>query len=395
VLLMLVACGGKTHATKPAAEAPPEKPDPFWEWHKQRPKAPVEAQRTTKFTPPQQCGQGPYRFVVDTLSSKFQEGLEVTICTPNGFKGSFSYAAPQRSKEEKGFGEDTTANQKCRADATVIATAGSSSGGGSGKASGKPGKASATAAKPIVTELKGEVIATGEECPKGLSRVTVIDHDYLTYNQATIETAPPLPRGQVVLELWSELPNDLRGAMILVQQRGTRAGFTADDWKAYRAAYDTWSAQHDEKLAESRAQGHKWTTVEPVKATKQPPPPRAEVPTPKPSPNAAWIPGYWSDDEWSAGFWRVPKEDIEQEKTVEAPTPPPAPRVEVAPVVAVRKAVWTPGYWMWNGAGYIWIAGSWRIPEAAGMTWVAPAWRPSRRGGSIYVPGGFVRLRRR
>ena len=80
---------------------------------------------------------------------------------------------------------------------------------------------------------------------------------------------------------------------------------------------------------------------------------------------------------------------------IETATPPPAPKAEKPPDVAyysARKAIWTPGYWMWNGSGYVWIAGSWRIPEGVEMRWVAPTWRPTRRGTLIYVPGGFVRV---
>jgi hypothetical protein len=181
------------------------------------------------------------------------------------------------------------------------------------------------------------------------------------------------------------------------------AGYDVKNWMAYRAAWDAWYKRHDEMLAQSIANGHEWKTVEPKAATKQPPPARAESQPPRPSPNAAWIPGYWQFTDgwlWSAGFWRVPQQDIEQEKTVEAPKPPPPPKVEPPPPTEVayhqaRRAIWTPGYWMWNGSGYIWIAGAWRIPDGAEMTWQPPTWRPSRRGTSIYVPGGFVRIRTR
>ncbi len=406
LIVVVAACGGSgSHAKQPTQPTPPEKPDPYWEWHKARPKSPAEPVRTTKFTPPQQCGQGPYRFVVETTASKFEESVHVKICTPHGFKGSFSSKPPQREKSEAGFGNDSTHQEKCRVDATVIATKGSG-GGAAGKATptGKAGGKGAVAAKTAVaTELHGEVIATGEKCPDGISEVSVINSSYITYDEPTDTSPPPLPRGPYVFELWSELPNDLAGVTILVEQRGIRAGYTAAEWIAHRKAEIAWAAQREAKLAQAIAEGHKWTTVEPIAATKQPPPARADTQPPKPSFNATWIPGYWQFTDgwvWSAGFWRVPKEDIEQEKTVEAPAPPPVLKADAAPTPDVayytaRKAVWTPGYWMWNGAAYIWIAGGWRIPESAGMTWVAPTWRPTRRGTSIYIPGGFVRLRRR
>lgn len=407
--MWLVACGGSgSHASKPEQPpAEPEKPDPYWEWHKARPKSPAEPVRTSKFTPPQQCGQGPYAFAVDTLASQFEEGVEVTLCTPNGFKGSFSYQPPAREKTERGFGEDSKHQEKCRVDATVVAARGSGGAADATPTNAKvKGKGTGKAAKPAAPTsvvLSGELVTTNERCPDNTQSISMVSSSYYTYDQAPPDHAPPLPKGAFKFELWSELPNDLSGVTILVRQRGTPAGYTVERWREYRKATDAWYAQREAKLAESIANGHQWRTVEPIAPTKQPPPARTETPPPRPSAHAAWIPGYWHDADgwvWSAGFWRVPQEDIEQEKTVEAPAPPPAPKVDTAPQPDVayytaRRAVWTPGYWMWNGAGYIWITGSWRIPEATGMTWVAPTWRPTRRGTSIYVPGGFVRLRRR
>jgi hypothetical protein len=405
VTLLAAACGGSSHAVKPT---PPveEKPDPYMEWHRSEPKSPTETFRTTKFEPPQQCGQGPYRMVVEASGAKFSEGMSVSICTNHAFKGSISYLTPQQwaKKNESGFGfTQDKHHEKCRVDGVGLVTPVAASGGGAAKPTtatkGKKADPGAAAA-PVAVELHGEVVTTSSRCPNGQQQVSVINTDTIGMPDST---SPVWGKGRVVIEIWSELPNDLAGASFLVQQRGVPDGVTAETWKAYREAHDAWFKGYDDALARSRAAGHKWTTYEQAKPTKQPPAARAEVQTPRPSPNASWIPGYWSDSDgwvWSAGFWRVPKEDIEQEKTVEAPAPPPVVKVEPAPQPEVayytaRRAVWTPGYWMWNGAGYVWIAGSWRIPEATGMTWVAPTWRPSRRGTSIYVPGGFVRLRRR
>ncbi len=403
------ACGGGSHA-KPKAPVE-DKPDPYSEWYAAQPKSPREPFRTTRFEPPQKCGQGPYRMVVDTAGAQFSEGMLVTLCTTHEFKGSVSYLTPRQyaEKSEHGFGwYQDKHHEKCRVDGVGMVTPGGSIDGGGGTATttGKPGRGKGdTAAKaaPVPVELHGEVVKTTAECPRGQTSVPVVNWDTMASDQARDEDQPILGRGKLVIEIWSDLPNDFTGASLLVQQRAVPAGFKAEEWNAYRRAHNEWQAGRDEALLRSRQAGHKWKTYSMAPATKQPPPARAEVPTPKPSPNADWIPGYWHDSDgwvWSAGFWRVPKEDIEQEKTVEAPAPPPAPKVDAAPQPDVayytaRKAVWTPGYWMWNGRLYVWIPGSWRIPQETGMTWVAPTWRPSRRGTSIYVPGGFVRLRRR
>jgi hypothetical protein len=374
------------------------------EWLDAKPKSPEQPMRMTQFQPPQQCGQGPYRITVDTLSSPFSESVDVVICAPKAFKGTVSYRPPGSKSEERGFGRDQdTHHEKCRVDATVVTPTGTPDTQNTAGKAGPRGKG-APGAKPsektVSVELHGVVVDTGTQCPSNMSRIWVMNHGYTIGDEPRTVHAPLEP-GPYVIEIWSALPNDLAGASILVKQRGVPADYKLEDWIAYSRAWNDWYRRGDEMLAASRAQGHQWKTVEEPAATRPPPPARAETPPPKPSPNAAWIPGYWQFTDgwvWSAGFWRVPQQDIEQEKTVEAPTPPPAPRTEAPPDVAyhtARKAVWTPGHWMWNGAGYVWIAGAWRIPEAVEMRWVAPTWRPTRRGTSIYIPGGFVRVGRR
>jgi hypothetical protein len=402
LLLLLVACGGSGSHAKPNAPTDKAKPDSYWDWHKSEPKSPAVPVRTTKFEPPQQCGQGPYRFEVDSVGSQFVESVHLDLCVTHEWKGSVRYVAPGYSKSEVTFGEEHEHHKTCRADATVIVASGSGSSrtaAKSGKPTGRGSTAMTAETKTTAVELRGATVANGVECPAGTHRVSVVNSSFSIGNVET--PRPALDKGPIVFELWSGLPNDLKGVRIFVEQRGTPDGYTGASWLAYRAAHDAWYKGHDDALAKSRAQGNKWTTVERAAVTPQPPPARPESKPPTPSANASWIPGYWQFTDgwvWSAGFWRVPPKDIEEEKTVEVAAAPPAPKVEAAPDVAYhaqRKAVWTPGYWMWNGRGYIWIAGAWRIPEAAEMSWVAPVWQPTRRGTLRFVPGGFVRIGRR
>lgn len=52
---------------------------------------------------------------------------------------------------------------------------------------------------------------------------------------------------------------------------------------------------------------------------------------------------------------------------------PPAPQVEVVPVVP-RGQVWVPGHWRWNGAQHVWVPGR----------------MSARRSGYIYMPAQWV-----
>ena len=54
-------------------------------------------------------------------------------------------------------------------------------------------------------------------------------------------------------------------------------------------------------------------------------------------------------------------------------TPPPPPRVIVAPP-ARPGYVWAPGYWNWNGRRHVWHEGVW-VRERRGYHYAAPEWR--------------------
>ena len=75
---------------------------------------------------------------------------------------------------------------------------------------------------------------------------------------------------------------------------------------------------------------------------------------------------------------------------VAVPTPPPAPRVEVAGVAPVPGYWWVSGYWSWGGARYLWYPGHWVAPRP-GFVWVAPRWQ--RHGGGWREQPGHWRRR--
>jgi hypothetical protein len=54
-------------------------------------------------------------------------------------------------------------------------------------------------------------------------------------------------------------------------------------------------------------------------------------------------------------------------------TPPPPPRVIVAPAPR-RGYVWAPGYWNWQGRRHVWQEGHWER-ERRGYHYAAPEWR--------------------
>ncbi|AKF03244.1 YXWGXW repeat-containing protein [Sandaracinus amylolyticus] len=128
----------------------------------------------------------------------------------------------------------------------------------------------------------------------------------------------------------------------------------------------------------------------PARPDGPPPAPRAELRPPQPSVHATWTPGYWHWHAarwvWIGGTWDVPEEDIVREQTVRAPEAPPPPQVEARPAAPAPGMVWIEGYWQWDGARFVWIAGRWDLPRGQGASWQPPTWRVGA-GGAVFVPG--------
>jgi WXXGXW repeat (2 copies) len=70
-----------------------------------------------------------------------------------------------------------------------------------------------------------------------------------------------------------------------------------------------------------------------------------------------WTPGYWGP----RGFTR--------EVIVEAP---PVFRVETYGAAPGTGYVWTPGYYAYRSASYVWVVGNWLRPPSVGLGWVEP-----------------------
>jgi hypothetical protein len=70
---------------------------------------------------------------------------------------------------------------------------------------------------------------------------------------------------------------------------------------------------------------------------------------------------------------------------------PPAPVVEVVPVAPAVGYVWTPGYWAWGAAAYVWRPGRYVLPPYAGAAWVPGLW--GVRGGGYVWAGDHWRHR--
>ncbi|WP_163783430.1 YXWGXW repeat-containing protein [Myxococcus vastator] len=109
-----------------------------------------------------------------------------------------------------------------------------------------------------------------------------------------------------------------------------------------------------------------------------------------------FINGYWEPDgrmwRWVSGGWarhdspvvEIPIAVASEELTTQQ-APPPL-RVEHAPTPPAPSYVWTPGYWYWAGANYVWVGGMWAAPPRPGLVYVSSRW--VRRGPSWYFSAG-------
>jgi hypothetical protein len=174
-------------------------------------------------------------------------------------------------------------------------------------------------------------------------------------------------------------------------------------------------------------------SVPEVSVNVAPPPMRVEVQPPRPSPNHIWIAGHWAwragAHVWIGGHWAMPPgagyvweparwipqpnggyrfveghwrwggtynptavyEPAAPAGEVIVQTPPPANIVEVRPAVPFAGAVWIPGYWNWNGATHIWVAGRWSAPRP-GFAWEPHHWARMPNGGWRMEHGHWRRL---
>jgi hypothetical protein len=68
---------------------------------------------------------------------------------------------------------------------------------------------------------------------------------------------------------------------------------------------------------------------------------------------------------------------------------PPAPRVDARGPRPFRDAVWTEGYWNWNGSGFVWVHGTW-MRAIPGRRWSPWRWTQQADGQWMLIPGGWI-----
>jgi hypothetical protein len=82
----------------------------------------------------------------------------------------------------------------------------------------------------------------------------------------------------------------------------------------------------------------------------------------------------------------VANEPVTPARGVAVSGPPPDPiKEEQRPAPPSPQSAWVAGYWHWTGMHYAWIPGHWE-QAPAGATWAAPKY-VSRDGSYFYEPG--------
>lgn len=401
-LLLLAACGGggnSKHAEAPhrdpaAAAADAERA----KLQAERPAKPYETRARVAFRPTERCGQGPYRMDTYSMRAHYGEQFVVYACGKHSVAGNYRMTTERKGRkpevDDSAYGFNDADNAACKASRVTTSTAGTT--GGTSGGGGSPAKSGGHAA-PLATTTQSttleHVLSVPEQCEQ--VRTQLLDMTYESYGDDVAFD------GHLVIEIWSDEPNDFEGLYFVIEKRAVVAGMTVDRWKEYDRAYEEWSKRYRAFVEGEVASGRSHWVDDSVK-TPPPPPARAETQPPRPSTHARWIPGYWQYAEgsfhWLAGMWDVPEEDIVKDLTVHAPTAPPPPPVVVEQPQEARPmvtAVWAPGQWQWDGRAYVWIAGAWRIPPTQRHEWKPATWSVSTRG-AIFVPGGWrinVRLK--
>ncbi|MEW6434970.1 MAG: hypothetical protein AB1730_26010 [Myxococcota bacterium] len=223
---------------------------------------------------------------------------------------------------------------------------------------------------------------------------------------------PWKPGTRVVVQLYSETPNDYDGVVFSFEQGAWKPGDEAA-WDAEldrreadrrrQAHYRAWEARRERDARERRAAAERawcaahpddadcrprpvavarWTprppSAVPAAAAPRPPeppkprdpdgpPPPAPVETPPPRPASYvdWVGGSWTwsgfEWVWLDGWWKV-NEAKRREVERLATRPCPAPRLEPAAAPPVPGATWRAGAWVWGAAKWVWLPGAWQKP---------------------------------
>lgn len=77
---------------------------------------------------------------------------------------------------------------------------------------------------------------------------------------------------------------------------------------------------------------------------------------------------------------------LEQPAPIRVEWAPPPILVETPPAMPFEGAVWTGGYWTWQG-NWVWAHGRWAPPPRPGYSWCHPYYE--NRGGSVVFVNGF------
>jgi len=116
----------------------------------------------------------------------------------------------------------------------------------------------------------------------------------------------------------------------------------------------------------------------------EPPAPRYVQAPPRPAPGYATpAPQYAPDNDPVVSVYVDPP--IDQPEPIAVQWAPPPMLVEVPPPQPYPDAVWTGGYWAWEGR-WFWAAGRWAPPPRPSYFWVQPYYE-HRADVVIFVPG--------
>jgi hypothetical protein len=394
------------------------------------------------YAPSRRCEQGPIAVQIQWEPSRFMDYVTLVVYVRHDISGRlYRQVGPEAQYGSRGMGMSGAENQACllKLDEVTPATGGAGAPFGPSTvtpaASERPGDREAewaAAPPPMLQE-----IAPPPFRPRG-KRILAYENQWLTVD---LDTGRRLesPIRKAMFVIWFEEPNDLEDATFVLARRvgqpvASDADILAqlrkirDKAKAERAELDDyWAKQHKKDAERDRfcdahhentdcwgPGGYEGARAATLKAQAAPPPasphglsspmgpppaPLADPGSPSPSANATWVPGYWSwtDNNWTwfRGRWRVPPADVQADLTVHAPIapPPPPPEARPAPPSPSPRLIWTPGFWQWDGARFLWVAGGWVLAPAQGAVWIPDRW-DVRGGRFIFLPGGWAGPRR-
>jgi hypothetical protein len=422
--LAVAACGSAPPpaARQPSAPAvtlgPPPPPDPLrGDWDLQSKNEKWVTTTARFFRPTARCSAGPFVVRLPPVSSRWAHRIVLSRVASQGNGNDFSFSVAINGQVALNVLQvDTGYGNGCNAapsppsrDQPPAVTAVAAPAAAAPAA--MPAPTSVPASEPL------ELLAEGPR-PERISKIdqsVVLAYPRGEVRLPSVHWSVQVPdRADLTVVIWARQPIEAATEVFAVADQQLVPAIPDDAYakvlEGYLASYH--AQQQRLRVANRDCPYPLFVDCKLPETPAGPPPPTPpEVPPPRPSPDADWIPGYWTwktdGYQWQPGAWTMPPKHeapapaaaarpapaaAAEARPTPVPVAPPVPRAEAIPAAPAPGVRWVPGFWSWANQSYTWVPGRWVAPPAAALRWRPPLVRRRADGTIVLLPGAWIDL---